>query len=209
MAGPLPLEFMDGLSYTTIIEHVEPLARRGGSALDRQAASQRMFDQFTNAPNRIMNNQNAKPTGVLIEHLLHHPDARVRLSAAIALMSDRSAPVTRAYRCSLDDSSDKVAQLACAQLGDRSGAENVEALFRVLNHRSWRVRLEASKALITQGLTDHRVAETIEALSKAPEAAFYDAECDLFDSVTRESNEKWPGKRWGKLDTILSGPQPC
>ncbi len=31
----LPLEFMDGLSYTTIIELVEPLARRRGSALDR------------------------------------------------------------------------------------------------------------------------------------------------------------------------------
>lgn len=31
----LALEFMDGLSYTTIIELVEPLARRRGSALDR------------------------------------------------------------------------------------------------------------------------------------------------------------------------------
>jgi hypothetical protein len=31
----LPLEFMDGLSYTTIIELAEPLAGRRGSALDR------------------------------------------------------------------------------------------------------------------------------------------------------------------------------
>ncbi len=31
----LPLEFMDGLSYTTVIEFAEPLARRRGSALDR------------------------------------------------------------------------------------------------------------------------------------------------------------------------------
>jgi hypothetical protein len=31
----LPLEFMDGLSYTTIIEFAEPPARRRGSALDR------------------------------------------------------------------------------------------------------------------------------------------------------------------------------
>ena len=31
----LPLEFMDGLSYTTVIEPAEPLARRRGSALDR------------------------------------------------------------------------------------------------------------------------------------------------------------------------------
>jgi hypothetical protein len=30
-----PLEFMDGLSYTTIIEFAEPLAGRRGSALDR------------------------------------------------------------------------------------------------------------------------------------------------------------------------------
>ena len=33
----LPLEFMDGLSYTTIIELAEPVARRRGSALDRWA----------------------------------------------------------------------------------------------------------------------------------------------------------------------------
>jgi hypothetical protein len=31
----LRLEFMDGLSYTTIIEFAEPLARRRGSALIR------------------------------------------------------------------------------------------------------------------------------------------------------------------------------
>ena len=34
----LPLEFMDGLSYTTIIEFAEPLTGRRGSALDRYAA---------------------------------------------------------------------------------------------------------------------------------------------------------------------------
>ena len=32
---------MDGLSYTTIIELAEPLARRRGSALDRSAACAR------------------------------------------------------------------------------------------------------------------------------------------------------------------------
>ena len=31
----LPLEFMDGLGYTMIIELAEPLARRRSSALDR------------------------------------------------------------------------------------------------------------------------------------------------------------------------------
>jgi hypothetical protein len=31
----LPLEIMDGLSYTTVIELAEPLARRRGSALAR------------------------------------------------------------------------------------------------------------------------------------------------------------------------------
>jgi hypothetical protein len=32
---PTPLEFMDGLGYTPIIEFAEILARRRGSALDR------------------------------------------------------------------------------------------------------------------------------------------------------------------------------
>jgi hypothetical protein len=30
----LPLEFMDGLGYTTVIEPAEPLARRRGSGLE-------------------------------------------------------------------------------------------------------------------------------------------------------------------------------
>src|SRR5208282_2087672 len=37
----LPLEFMDGLSYTTVIEFAEPPARRRGSALDRSAIKPR------------------------------------------------------------------------------------------------------------------------------------------------------------------------
>ena len=31
----LPLEFMDGLDYTMVIELAEPFARRRGSALER------------------------------------------------------------------------------------------------------------------------------------------------------------------------------
>ena len=156
-----------------------------------------------------MNETNDQSSGVLIDHLLHNPDARFRLSCAIKLMKDLSAPVTGAYRSSLNDSSDKVVQLACTQLGYRGGVENTEALLRVLNHGSWRVRLEACKALITQGITDHRIGETIEALGKEPEATIYDAECDLFEEVTKKSGEVWPCKRWGRLNTILSGPQSC
>jgi hypothetical protein len=117
---------------------------------------------------------------------------------------------TEAYRCALDDSSDKVVQLACMQLGYRGGVENAEALIRVLNHNSWRVRLEACKALITQGMTDHRIAETIEALGKEPEATIYDAECDDHrEMMIKASGENWPCKMWGKLNTIISGPQSC
>ncbi len=156
-----------------------------------------------------MNEPNDQPSDVLIDHLLHNPDARVRLSSAIRLMKDLSASVTGAYRCALDDSSDKVVQLACMQLGHRGGVENAEALIRVLNHNSWRVRLEACKALITQGMTDHRIAETIEALGKEPEATISDAECDDHERMIKESGENWPYKMWGKLNTILSGPQSC
>ena len=156
-----------------------------------------------------MTEPNDQLSGLLIDHLLHNPDARVRLRSAIKLIKNLSAPVTGAYRCSLDDPSDKVVQLACWQLGDRGGVDNTEALFRVLNHSSWRVRLEACKALITQGISDHRIAETIEALGKEPEAAIYDAECDDFERVIKEPGESWPRKMWGRLSTILLGPQSC
>ena len=167
------------------------------------------MDKYTNEPDEVMNDLNDLSSGDLIHHLLHNPNARVRLSAAIRLMKDLSTPVAIAYRSSLGDTSDMVVQLACAELGHRGGEGNIEALFPVLNHNSWRVRLEACKALITQGITDHRITETIEALSEDPEAAVYDTECDFFQEVIKEYGHGWPDKFWGKLNTILSGPQPC
>jgi HEAT repeat protein len=146
--------------------------------------------------------------GVLVEHLLRHSDPRIRLSCAIVLMNVAAPAVTEAYRGALGDSSDKVAQIACAELGSRGGAENGDALIRVLGHASWRVRLEACKALITQGKADQRLVATLEAMSQEAEAGIYDSECDDFEriqqEVTQQSGESplW-GRGWGKLHTIL------
>lgn|ERR1035441_4099312 len=161
----------------------------------------------TNTLNKAMHEPIEQRPDILIEKLLHNPNPSVRLSCGIKLMKDLSAPVTLAYRCALEDASDKVVQLSCMELGWRGGVENTEALLRVLNHKSWHVRLGACKALITQGVTDHRITNTIEALAQEPEAAIYDAECDDLDRMIEESGMKWPCEMWGKLNTILSGPQ--
>jgi HEAT repeat protein len=146
--------------------------------------------------------------GVLAEHLLHHSDPRIRLSCAIVLMNVPAPPVTEAYRCALGDSFDKVAQIACLELGSRGGVENADALIRVLDHPSWRVRLEACKALITQGKGGQAVVVTLETMGQQPEASIYDAECDDFErieqEVAQETGESPPwGRCWGKLQTIL------
>jgi hypothetical protein len=123
-------------------------------------------------------------------------------------MNVPAPPVTEAYRCALGDSFDKVAQIACVELGSRGGAENADALIRVLDHPSWRVRLEACKALITLGKADQRVVATLEAMSREPEAGTYDAQCDDFEriqqEVAQELGESPPwGRLWGKLHSIL------
>jgi HEAT repeat protein len=146
--------------------------------------------------------------GVLAGHLLHHSDPRIRLSCAIVLMQVPDPAVTEAYRCALGDSFDKVAQIACVESGARGGAENTDALIRVLGHISWRVRLEACKALITQGKAAERVVAALETMSQEPEAGIYDSECDDFERIqqeaAQESGESLPwGRGWGKLQTIL------
>jgi hypothetical protein len=116
--------------------------------------------------------------------------------------------VTEAYRRALGDPFDKVAQVACFALTSRGGVQNAEALIRALGHVSWRVRLEACKALIILGKAGQRVVATLQAMSREPEASVYDTECDEFERIDQEISLElgeplpWPAC-WGKLHTIL------
>ncbi len=145
----------------------------------------------------------------LAEHLLQNADARIRLSCAIKLMGNPTTPVTLAYRRALEDPFDKVAQIACLEVGYRGGAGSTEALMRTLDRSSWRVRLEACKALITQGTADERVVSALEAMAQEPEARAYDTQCGEFEAIEQELQQEtgealpW-GRSWGKLETILN-----
>jgi len=173
-----------------LMEHSnEKVRRRAGSALER-------------FPRQV-----EQRADVVIEHLLHNPNPWVRLSCAIKLMSVETALVTLAYRHALEDSFDKVVQIACSEVGCRGGIANTSALIRVLGHTSWRVRLSACIALILQRAAGQSVVETLEVMSREPEARIYDAECDeldrVFQDVYRKLSETAPCEWWGKLNTIL------
>ncbi len=145
----------------------------------------------------------------LAAYLEHGADPRVRLSCAIVLMSVPGPAVDRALLRALGDSSEKIAQLACVEVGDRGGAEGTEALFRGLNHPSWRVRLEACKALITQRTADARVVAALEAMQRGPDGAAYDAEVEESKECVEEFSKVFDpngtaGEWWGKLDSILA-----
>ncbi len=93
---------------------------------------------------------------------------------------------------------------------------------RGLTHSSWRVRLEACKALITLKRADVRVISALEAMSREPEAAVYDSECneqplnmqELFEFceelgiLTKTQKNELAAQAqpepWGKLHTILT-----
>ncbi len=144
----------------------------------------------------------------LADYLEHGPDPRVRLSCAILMMSTTGPVVNRAYLHALRDSESQVAQLACLEVGARGSAEGRMALFQMLDHPHWRVRLEACKALITQENADQRVISTLEAMSREPEAAAYDAECEdnveLLQSMMKAfGHGDKMDQCWGKLATII------
>src|SRR5215471_17981903 len=67
----------------------------------------------------------------LAEHLAQNADAHIRLSCAIKLMDNATAPVTLDYRRALEDPVDKVAQIACLEVGHRGGVGSTEALMRM------------------------------------------------------------------------------
>ena len=144
----------------------------------------------------------------LAEHLKSSPYPEVRLSCAIVLMSHKTPIVHDAYLHALRDSSDKVAQIACIEVVSGSRPGDAEVLFGMLDHLSWRVRLEVCKALIIMKRADNRVVTVLEAMSHTPEVARYDAEIEEFDRIDRETSTPDEMKgRWGKLDTILKQAQ--
>jgi hypothetical protein len=100
------------------------------------------------------------------------PDSR-RLFCAAKLMSVEEPAVTQAYIQALKDPFEKVVQLACLQLGHRGGEDAVNALFQVLEHRSWRSRLGACRALITLKGANSQVVSVLEQMAQEPEAVEY------------------------------------
>jgi hypothetical protein len=140
----------------------------------------------------------------LTSELRANADAAVRLGCAINLMSVRTPKSDAALNYAIHDSNDKVVQLACGEVGRRRSPGASDALHSALSHPSWRVRLEACKALITSGYADDAVVSILEQMSREPEAAVYDAEIDEFDRRERETGlTKLTGKGWDKLDAIL------
>jgi hypothetical protein len=144
----------------------------------------------------------------LAENLEQGLDPRVRVSCAILLMSVKGLIVDQAYLHALRDPEPRIAQLACLEVGDRGGSEGTAALFGMLNHSHWRVRLEACKALITQKTAEQRVISTLESMGQEPEAAVYDAENeDNAEAMQLLMETCGHGddidKCWGKLDTII------
>ena len=193
---PSPADVLDVI--IALLDHPEEaIRRRAGSALT-------MYSVQREEPINVQ-----QKADELAGYLRHGEDPRVRLSCAVVLMSAKGLAVDQAYVHALRDPEQKVAELACTEVGYRGGAEGTAALFGTLTHANWRVRLAACEALITQKTADQRVVSTLDAMSREPEAAVYDAEVDEYkesmDEFLREyTPEGTPVETCGKLDTILA-----
>lgn len=145
----------------------------------------------------------------LAEYLLSGEDDRVRLSCAIHLMPLRYELVDRTYIQALNDTSEKIVQVACSELGYRVNADTTTALYRVLDHPAWRVRLIACIALINQKKADNRVVALLERMGKDPEAAAYDQEWmemkDFHENMAKVFNPDGNlGEAWDNFHKILT-----
>jgi HEAT repeat protein len=143
----------------------------------------------------------------LAAHLQNDADARVRLCCAVGLMTNETELVRAAYIRAASDENEKVASLACGQLGFRGGAEARDALFQTLSRPEWRIRLEACKALVTLKAADNRLVTALEEMSLEAEAKVYDDEIEKFDEMEEEIRSEVLDspefESWGKTGTIL------
>ena len=79
--------------------------------------------------------------------------------------------VNLAYAHATGDAEEKVALIACNEVGFRGGVEGVNALFNALTNVLPKVRLFASIALVRLGAADEKVVSTLEELRPLPEVA--------------------------------------
>ena len=105
---------------------------------------------------------------VLANHLERDSNSEVRLTCAILLMDVRNPAVDVAYAHAMADSEEKVAALACKEIGFRGGDTGIAALFNVLKDARPKVRLLACMALIHQEAADEKVVSTLEELRSVP-----------------------------------------
>jgi len=116
----------------------------------------------------------------LAAYLAEGKDERVRLSCAIALMPLSGPKVDDAFMQALADPFESVVQIASVEVGARKVRGSLRALRSTLKHPSWRVRLEACKALILRKQAGPMVIAALKQLKREPEASVYDLECSEF-----------------------------
>ncbi|MBV9469042.1 MAG: HEAT repeat domain-containing protein [Abitibacteriaceae bacterium] len=117
----------------------------------------------------------------------------------------------KAYIHALSDKNEKVVSIACGELGSQPSKDAVTALFTMLSHPSWRIRLEVCKSLIKLKAADGRVVSTLEKMTQEPEAIKYDAETEEFHQHAEEIHRQYPNEpkleMWGKIGEILAQAQ--
>lgn len=110
---------------------------------------------------------------VLATHLEHDSNPEVRLTCAILLMDVKHPAVDLAYARATLDSEEKVAMLACNQIGYLGGATGIAVLLDAIRDARPKVRLHACIALIRLEAADDSVVSTLEELRPLPEVIEY------------------------------------
>ena len=104
-------------------------------------------------------------------------------------MGATSRAVNRAYLSAVSDSDEKVAQLACYEMGYRGWPEGDETIFNALTNRSWNFRLAVCTAVLRQSAADQRVIAALEALNSEPESKDYNQKMTKFRQQELETFE--------------------
>jgi len=179
-----------------LLSHPEQKTRR------RAAAALNLFSKLHGEPINVERKANE-----LVDYLEHGEDPQVRLACALGLGRVHSPRVDRAFLRALADPSDQVVQWSCREVGERCGAQGTAALFGLLNHSSWNIRLVACITLIYQRTADQRVVATLEAMSREPEVVKHDAFEDEFSEVQKGllacCGDECEQGVWGKMASIL------
>jgi HEAT repeat protein len=119
----------------------------------------------------------------LVALLASSGSEQVRMASAWALIHVGSVSALEGLVSQLTDPSEHLVRLACVAVARITAEQVIRPLTSLLDHDSWRIRLQSAVALMHLSVKETKILSTLTDLASSPDAATYDSMVDDLELI--------------------------